>query len=548
MRRFYPYCMILMISLVMMCGGCSDVKEPLNLEPSLKVGDAHDVTRNEAVLSAEIITRGEGKLSYVHFSYGEEGKTFTKTVDIENPSGIVEVGISGLKPGTRYNYYVEGGNRSAVIRSETASFTTIPNEIPSISDIEIIASGPTAVVVEFSILEDGGETILEAGCELRDKNNNSSILYYADSADLKVGTVRFLIHSLTPLSEYTLVAVCRNSVGEARGEAVGFVTRETVQLNNPGHLSELLGKNDYPSATLNISGSMNGDDFHMLRRLLGCPPLPGEEKIEGGVESVDLTDVALVEGGGSYDGSRYISEGIISTGLFSDCGNLTEILLPFSVTAIERDAFSGCLNLHILSVPPSVETLSPSSGCGRLECIEVSQGNRYYRSIDGVLFNNAGTEIVWFPLGKSGDYSLPETVTAIGENAFRDTGITSLSIPESVEKISRGAFSGSALQEITLPDNLTNLSEGIFQNCRNLKVVRIGRGTEFLGNYLFDGCPLEHLYITSELPPYVSADTFKNSESLFGSCILHVPAGMKGVYRNHSQFGKFNIITEIGDE
>ncbi len=217
-----------------------------------------------------------------------------------------------------------------------------------------------------------------------------------------------------------------------------------------------------------------------------------------------------------------------------------------SAIKLERDALARCAALRTLTVPAGIESLLPSVDCPLLEAIDVSPANQNYGSIDGVLFNSAGTEILWFPLGKTGDYRLPETVTAIGENAFYGTSITGLEIPASVTEISRGAFAGTSLETITLPDNLTNISEAMFQNCASLTTVKLGSGTAYIGNYAFDGTSITDMYLSARTPPYTTADAFYNRSFPFpAECTLHVPVGCKTIYRNHRQWGKFKKFVEF---
>ncbi|MDE7420507.1 MAG: leucine-rich repeat domain-containing protein, partial [Muribaculaceae bacterium] len=188
----------------------------------------------------------------------------------------------------------------------------------------------------------------------------------------------------------------------------------------------------------------------------------------------------------------------------------------------------------------------PSSEFPSLTEIRVSQANRDFTSIDGVLFNHDASEILWFPCGKKGDYQLPASIKSIRENAFAETSITKLIVPSTVTSISRGAFAGSALTEIILPDNITNISEGMFQNCSDLNSVCLGSGTEFIGNYVFDGTVVSSIYLKADIPPYATKDAFINgSSAIFEECTLFIPVGKKKIYRNHNVWGNFTRIEEF---
>lgn len=527
------------------CGGCSVTDDPTNLEPELIIHEAADITRNEATLSAEIVTHGSGRLSYIKFAYSNSsGKEFY-TENLSPDSELTTFRICNLKPGETYTYQAIGGNASATITSDKRQFTTIPNELPKISGATPLSSGPIGIVVGFEITDDGGEEIIEAGCEISESTTGESVRHFVKDGKIYPGKYKIHIGGLSAAKEYMITPFVSNSIGETKGESIKFITTNSVVLEEPGQLQLVFGEEDVDIENLVITGRMNGDDFRYLRRLIGAPPLIGENKLKSSVTSIDLSYIDITEGGLSYDGSRYTSADIISSGLFADCSQLKQLILPISAKAIMRDALKGCTALLSLTIPPGISTLLPSSDCISLESIEVSPANDHFASYDGVLFNQDLTEILWFPIGKKGKYTLPSTMTAIGENAFKDTHINALKIPSSVTTIARGAFSGSELEDIELPEIMKNVSEGMFQNCSNLRIARLGKATEFIGNYIFYGCPLEHLYIAAELPPYVSTNAFTNlDKDLLGKCVLHVPMNSKSRYRNHSQWSKFGKITE----
>lgn len=80
-------------------------------------------------------------------------------------------------------------------------------------------------------------------------------------------------------------------------------------------------------------------------------------------------------------------------------------------------------------------------------------------------------------------------VTQIGNAAFINSQVTSVSIPSSVTNIGRTAFmSCSSLTYIDLPNSLISIDEGAFQNCTNLQSVRIPNSVTTISNAAFFNC------------------------------------------------------------
>jgi uncharacterized repeat protein (TIGR02543 family) len=81
--------------------------------------------------------------------------------------------------------------------------------------------------------------------------------------------------------------------------------------------------------------------------------------------------------------------------------------------------------------------------CDSLTDIDVDNDNTSYSSINGVLFNKAKTTLLQYPRGKQGAYTIPNSVTSIGERAFYGCrSLTSITIPNSVISIGLRAFEG----------------------------------------------------------------------------------------------------------
>lgn len=527
--------------------GCSEKDRPDNLEPIIELLPASEITRTQARVTAKIHKRGITSFTHIAFRYGEAGSEDITRTEVNADASTVTMLLTGLKPGTCYNCCLEASTSTASIVSEPIDFTTVPNNVPAVTCPVALSYGPTGIIVEFEITDDGGEPLIEAGCEVADAMTGKGRRLTVASSLLASGTQRLAISNLTPLSSFIITPFASNSVGEFKGEALEFTTQNSIVLKEAGTLSVIFEESQVIDLKrLPISGPMNGDDFRFLRHLLGAPAVGNQPSIKSNVSEIDLTDVSIVEGGGTFDGSRFTVTDNIETGLLADCSSLRVALLPSSATVLARDALARNPNLNALTIPAGIVKLLPSEGCESLRQIDVSAGNSHFASIDGVLFNRDCTTILWFPLGKTGNYSIPATVMEIGENAFYGTKIVSLVIPPSVTHIGRGAFAGSSLTEVTLPDNHTNVSEAMFQGCSGLKSVILGSGTKYVGDYAFDGTALAHLYVRASIPPFAASDAFSNRNStIFGNCVLHVPAESAKIYRNHPKWGRFENIEEF---
>ncbi len=531
---------------VLLTTACSEHSRPDSPEPTIRISEATGITHTEATVTGAIDMHGGNKLSFVRLHCVEDSDTAGDDLIIDADPSLptFEFHITGLRPGAGYSCHIEAGTSTALLKSDTVTFTTIPNDPPAVSGITLLSTGPLGIMVRFTITDDGGEDIIEAGCEVTETGSSASRRVYATIPTQIPESLQLSITGLTPATTYSITPFASNVRGETRGETMEYTTEESIVLTAPGMLSSLFGDHDTTELEhLAIAGPMDGDDFRTLRAMTGAHD---ESDIRIRVSDIDLSDAVISEGGGSYDGQRFTISDRLTTGLFADCMRLRHVKLPNSATAIEQDAFARCGALETLSIPAFAETIIPSAGCTALKDIDVSKANARFISDQGVLLNADASEIIWFPIGKTGEYRFPETIFSIGENAFAGTSITTLIIPSTVTSISRGAFAGSSLNEIILPDNMYNISEGMFQNCSSLTTVRLGTETDYIGDYAFDGTDLTDLYVGADYPPYTGTEAFTNRiKSLADECTLHVPAGTGMLYIRHKKWGIFKKIEEF---
>jgi len=170
---------------------------------------------------------------------------------------------------------------------------------------------------------------------------------------------------------------------------------------------------------------------------------------------------------------------------------IIEVVIKSGVTGVGSGAFTGCTALKKVSISDTVKKLDLNafSGCTALEAFAVEDGNEAYASADGVLFNAGKTRLISCPVGKTGAYTVPETVTEIEKSAFTASGVESVSMSDAVNAVGEGAFSNcSKLKSAVLPKGLKELKKSLFSGCSALEAISIPDSVKTLGEGVFSGC------------------------------------------------------------
>ena len=533
---------------------CSSDK-PDNFEPQLQTLEAIDITRNEATMVGQCHTTGSTEMPQLWFCYGDDPSMSQKSAVLTpadnnggKPDGTVVYRLNQLTPSTTYYYKLQGGSGNIVLSGEQLSFTTQPNAKPTAGEVTVLGISPLSAIVSYSISETGGDPITESGCYLSRQDGGTmgdattSKLVQTGDAD-ENGMFRLSIGGLQPEVAYSIRPFAANKNGEDVGEAVSFVTTSTSIINDAGQLTELVGDDKYRFTTLSIAGFLNGDDLRTLRDMAGCD---NEGKATAGqLSDIDLSGAQIAEGGKAYAEGHFTQTNVVGKAMLASCEKLKRIVLPLQTTKIEADAFRNCSSLHTIEVPTLVESIETSAGCTALSEINVQAGNSHYCSKDGVLLSGDGKSILWFPMGKEGEYTLPSTVTTVGDYAFRNCRIETFHFADGLTSIGKYAFYNSSVKEVSLPSTVKQIPTGLFQKCADLTTVHLGKNTEMLGDYVFDGCPITNLYISAPTPPYCSNNTFASSgNNIFSTCRVHVPKNRRIYYRGDMIWAQFKRIVE----
>jgi hypothetical protein len=215
--------------------------------------------------------------------------------------------------------------------------------------------------------------------------------------------------------------------------------------------------------------------------------------------SITIPSSATTIGSSAFSGcsslvSITIPSGVTSIGnkAFSGCTGLTSITIPNGVTSIGGWAFSGCTSLTSITIPNTVTSIGdpPFADCTRLLAINVGPLNSSYSSVSGVLFNKNQSTLIECPGGMVGSYTIPNSVTSIGDYAFYGcSSLTSITIPNSVTTIAEFAFSGCGrLTSILIPNGITSIERFSFLQCSKLTSISIPNSVTSIGGAAFANC------------------------------------------------------------
>ncbi len=170
--------------------------------------------------------------------------------------------------------------------------------------------------------------------------------------------------------------------------------------------------------------------------------------------------------------SVVIENGINNIGVcaFNAFHQLASVTIADTVTSLGGGAFGNCVCLTSIFIPASVTEIGDSCfyDCRSLPAIHVDAGNPNYCSEDGVLFNKEKTVLISCPGGKSGSYTVPQSVTSIAEYAFSSSNLSEIVFQEGLTSIGDLAFVECKLSRLELPASLTHISASAFSVCYSL--------------------------------------------------------------------------------
>ena len=212
-----------------------------------------------------------------------------------------------------------------------------------------------------------------------------------------------------------------------------------------------------------------------------------------------------------------IPEGVTTIASYAFSVTLNAINLPESLTTIEDAAFVGAQLKH-LRIPKNVQKIGANAfDAYGIQGITVDKGNTNYDSRNNCncLIETATNKVLLGCLGSQ----IPEGIESIGNMAFQNSEIQSISLPQSLKVIGDYAFEGARLRYLEIPSSVTSIGRNAFCQVRDLKVCKV----------------------KCQTPPSTHEYAF---EGVSENAKLIVPNGQKATYESATGWNCFKTILE----
>ncbi len=226
----------------------------------------------------------------------------------------------------------------------------------------------------------------------------------------------------------------------------------------------------------------------------------------------------------------------IEPSAFYACNNLETVDLQDGIEVMAGNAFDACSSLEQITLPKTLRSISSGAffrDNPALKNILVDSDNAYYCSIDGVLFNKAGTILYRYPQGKTAaEYSIPDGTEELYNYSFSSCdGVQGISFPASLAKLGYYTFENcSGLSEVTLPQSIIRLFSSSFYRCENLEAINVAESNETY-------CSVDGVLFTEDMTTLMTYPCGKQDAE------YAVPAGVTEIDSSAFHYTKLEKVT-----
>lgn len=311
---------------------------------------------------------------------------------------------------------------------------------------------------------------------------------------------------------------------------VGPLEAATVAVETPGSLATLLSADELDDADMTVSGIIDVRDLLVIASMPNLTTLD----LSGAEIEAYVIDKPTTLDDGNYPADYLPAEiffgkkltsvvlptSLTSIGHYALADNrFASISLPDGLRTIGNFAFYGCDKLAAITLPTSVESVGDYAfaACPALASADMETAAVSMLSPNIFLNDTALAEV-----------KLPSELERIGADAFAGcTSLKNIALPQTLTAVGDNAFAMTALTAIDLPEAVASVGDFAFQRCQSLTTgnvsgegVSLGEGIFFhntsMGSFNAKG--------VTELPafafagdsslPYAASDAFANITSV----------------------------------
>ncbi|MBD5310381.1 MAG: leucine-rich repeat protein [Bacteroides sp.] len=244
---------------------------------------------------------------------------------------------------------------------------------------------------------------------------------------------------------------------------------------------------------------------------------------------------------GKYSGKLEIPRGVTTLTwiCMAFCENITEVVLPESLTVIGTQSFYGCEGLKQILIPEAVTTIYSEAfrGCTGLQ--EVLLPTKVTEVGEGLFWN---TNL------KKGGY--PDAISnPFGEN------VVSVAYDAYNSKIENGCVYSrrndmlyyvpmTVGPDFVVPDGVTEITDDAFAFCEDLTTLTLPNTVTTLGKRVWNGCNALKS-VTCYVTEPISAERDLFPVDAYDSATLYVPGGSVAAYEKTTPWSYFYDIKSV---